>query len=254
MSIAEYNAAQLANLRASRRLQHLWDLVTLLDNLYIKSTNLVPPDSPSRYGRFLLLCHKHLVSAASLIFQGQSDDAAPITRRAIEIARVSLASKVDAKNVKKWLSYEKRQDRWKARQAGKKPPWLPPIQYDLPLDHPILSKLKTTEGVLSDGYVHFTPEYFANQNWSYDHAEDGSVSGIRLSCFVSGQANIEREVILLTGTHAKILKVFDECFDGAFSEDPIWKSTMEELQKKGWKVSQQIAKPKFRGIFQKPRT
>ena len=88
-------------------LPHFLILVPLIDQLYTHATEYIPKDTSPRYGRFLLLCHKSFLSAAILIGQAQPDDAAPITRRAIEIARVCLASKVNKENAEKWMSYEK---------------------------------------------------------------------------------------------------------------------------------------------------
>jgi hypothetical protein len=92
MSIADYITAQRSNLASIMRLPQ-FGLIDLVDKLYDRGIDLVKPDSPPRYGKFLLLAHQSFLSAATLIAQAQPFDAGPITRRAIEIARVCLASK-----------------------------------------------------------------------------------------------------------------------------------------------------------------
>lgn len=238
MSIADYIRAQRSNLRSFQKLPHFSTLVSVVDKLYTHAITLIPENTPPRYGRFLLLCHKSFLSAVTLIGQAQPDDAAPITRRVIEIAKVCLASKINKENAAKWMAYEKRQARWKARQAGTKPPYLPPIQLDLPVNHPILKDLEVQLGILSDAYVHFTPEYFASQNWRDEQETDPP--RVRLVYFISDQRTIERELILLTGIHAKILQLLDECLDGAFRANGDWQGLMATLYKEGKKLGEKF--------------
>ena len=75
-------------------------------------------------GRFLIICHQALYSAASCLVRGTALDAAASSRRALEAARTALAIKLDARNAERWLAYNERLDRWKSRQAGEKPPKL----------------------------------------------------------------------------------------------------------------------------------
>src|SRR5262245_26905164 len=126
MSVDSYINAQRANLESIRRLPQ-FGLIELMDILYDRSIDLLRPDLPPRYGRFLLLAHQSFLSAATLIIQAQPFDAGPITRRAIEIARVCLGSKYDPEIEKKWIAYEKRMQRWKARREGGKLERLPPF-------------------------------------------------------------------------------------------------------------------------------
>jgi hypothetical protein len=177
------------------------------------------------------MCHKSYLAAAVLIGQAQPDDAAPLTRRAIEIARVCLASKHNPDNYEKWLSYEKRHARWKKREADQKPPHLPPIQLDQPKDHPIMNALIRESGMLSDAYVHFTPEYYASLNWKDDRKRDPST--VRLSYFVSDQKALERESLLLAGIHAKIVRLIDECIDNRLSQRTEWQRSMATLYQEG---------------------
>lgn len=236
MSIKEYIHTQKSNLESIRKLPHFSILVSIVERLYSQAITLIPRDTPPRYGRFLLLCHKSFLSAASLIGQAQPDDAAPITRRAIEIARVCLASKVNGENASKWASYEKRLERWRKRQAGEKPSFLPPIKFDV--KHPILEDLEKHLGILSDAYVHFTPEYYISQNWQDERNSDPPM--VRLVYFISDQRTIERELILLTSVHAKILQIIDECLDGPFSSNRDWQYLLASLYKEGEKLSKKF--------------
>jgi hypothetical protein len=235
MSIEEYIEAQRANLKSISHLPEFSILVRLVDKIYRHSTEIIPQDSPPRFGRFLLLGHKFFLSSAMLIAQAQPDDAAPITRRAVEMARVCFASKFNEENLAKWQSYEKRQARWDARLEGDKPPNLPPIKYDLPVEHPILDELNRSLGILSDSYVHFTPEYFASLNWK-DKIES-KPQAVYLSYFIAEQRVIEREFILLTDSHTKIISLIDECLDFALSNKVSWKNLMITLHQEGKKLA-----------------
>jgi len=238
MSIEEYIEAQRANLKSITQLPEFFILVRLVDQIYKHSIEIIPPDSSPRFGRFLLLGHKFFLSSAMLIAQAQPDDAAPITRRAVEMARVCYASKFNEDNLAKWQSYEKRQARWDARLEGDKPPYLPPIKYDLPVEHPILNELNKELGILSDSYVHFTPEYFASLNWKDDLKSEPPT--VNLSYFISEQRVLEREFILLTGSHVKIIRLIDECLDHAFSSKESWKNLMAALYQEGKKLGDKL--------------
>ncbi len=238
MSLIDYIKAQRFNLKAIEKLPHYSTLVPLVDEIYTHSIKIIPLNTPPRYGRFLLLCHKSFLAAAILIGQAQPDDAAPITRRAIEVARVCLASKHNDENYEKWLSYEKRHERWKKREAGDKPPYLPPIQLDLPKDHTILNELMSEIGMLSDAYVHFTPEYYTSLNWKDDRKSEPPM--VKLSYFISDQRVLEREFILLTGIHAKIIRLIDECLDNFLGNESSWRKLMTTLYEQGKLLSKKL--------------
>jgi hypothetical protein len=229
--IGEYIQAQRANLESIQRLPHFAKLIPLVDQLYGLAFDLTPRDSPARYGRFLLLCHRSFLSAAILIGQGQPEDAAPITRRAIEITKVCLGSKTNDQNAEKWTAYEKREARWKARLAGEKPRFLPPIKLDLPIKHEILEQLETQIGILSDTYVHFTPEFYNSQNWKDQDDVDSGKFIVYLSYFTSNQQTLERELILFAEYHVKMLFIFDECLNGAFGIDGQWRQLVNDFSK-----------------------
>ena len=86
MSVEEYIEAQRHNIQEVARLPHFAQLIQQLDELYNHTISIFPSDAPGRYIRFLLLFHKSFLSAATLIGQCQPDDAATITRRAMELS------------------------------------------------------------------------------------------------------------------------------------------------------------------------
>jgi hypothetical protein len=120
MSIQEYIDAQRANISSISQLPHFSKLGDLTDRLYERAVTLVPKSSPPPFGQLLLICHRSFLSALTLIGQAQPDDAAPISRRAIEAARLALAVKTNPENAVKWTAYEQRMERWQARDRGEK--------------------------------------------------------------------------------------------------------------------------------------
>ena len=92
MSIKGYVATQLLNYDAIRQSPHFSRLIEAVDNLYRRSIGLVPQCCPRVcFGKMLLMCHKSLLSSATLIARGQPDDVAAISRRAIEIGHLAVA-------------------------------------------------------------------------------------------------------------------------------------------------------------------
>lgn len=225
MSIEDYIRAQRSNIESISKLPHFSVFGQLVDTLYNNAVSLVPKDSPPHFACLLLLCHKSFLSSITLIAQGQPEDAAAITRRAIEIAQVALAVKAKPVNAEKWVAFEKRMARWQARDRGEKPKNLY-ADLDLPSDHQILNELKKQLGILSDAHIHFTPEFYGSQHWVH------SPGRIKLRYFTSDQRVIERELITLTGIHASILRIFDECFDHAFFGNSDWVQTWTTLEEK----------------------
>jgi hypothetical protein len=234
MSLKEYIDAQGHNFKEVSRLPHFSHLIEQIDRVYNHTLDIFPNDVPARYIRFLLLFHKSFLSAVTLIGQCQPDDAAAITRRAIEVARICLASKHDENNYEKWLSYEKRYERWQKREKNEKPPPLPHIQLKLPDNHSILDDLMRQLGSYSDAFVHFTPEYYSSLKWKDDRESDPAK--IVLSYFISDQRVLERELLTLAGDHAKFLQIIDECIDGYLHKQPTWKSLMSSLYNTGSKL------------------
>jgi hypothetical protein len=234
MSFKEYIEAQRHNYQEVEKLPHFNILVGQIENIYNHTIKIFPSNVPVRFIRFLLLFHKSFISAATLIAQCQPDDAAPITRRAIEIARICLASKYDGDNYEKWLSYEKRYERWQKREQNEKPPYLPTIKLNLPDNHPIFEDLMLELGILSDAFVHFTPEYFSSLNWKDDTESEPPT--INLSYFISDQKILKRELLIFVGCHAKFLQIIDECIDRYLYKQQTWKSMMASLYNTGSKL------------------
>jgi hypothetical protein len=226
MSIEDYIANQRLNITSISQLPHFSILGGLTDKLYERAITVVPKSSPPPFGLLLLICHRAFLSALTLIGQAQPYDAGPISRNAIEAARLALAVKTNPKNAVDWMAYDRRMERWQARNKGEKPKVLSP-KLDLPPDHPILSELEKHLGILSDSSVHFTPEYFGSQHWIK------SEKMVELRYFTSDQRTIERELITLVGIHASILRIFDECLDGSFFSDTHWQQIWQRLEANG---------------------
>jgi len=224
MGIVDYFNHQKENLRRAIRFEPFAVLFPIVDDLYRTSVRLAPKDKSPVFGQFLLICHKSFLAAASLIGQAQPDDADPITRRAIEVIRLAAAVKEDPDEAKKWVAFEERIQRWKDRGEGKRPK---PFHASPAVKHPPVKELMQTWGILSDASVHFTPEYFGSLSWKKQE------TSIFLDYFIGDQRVIEREIILLVGTHATILRVLDWCLDGAFSRDGEWNRLMGQAFEKG---------------------
>lgn len=223
-SMTSYFAAQKHHLEQAVRFEPFAELFSSLHELYRVSLDCVPTDN--FFGQFVLMAHQGFLAAAGLIGQAQPDDAAPITRRTIEMVRVAAAIKEDRTNAEKWVAFETRHRRWLARQKGDKPPRLEIV---LKVEHPIVNQLMDQYGILSDAGVHFTPEYFATLDWRTE-------PGLRkLNYFTGNQQTIEREILLLTGTHLLILGVLNDSVEGAFSRDERWRALTVALREKGLK-------------------
>jgi hypothetical protein len=172
------------------------------------------------FGQILLICHKSFLAAATLIGQAQPDDAGPITRRAIEAVRLAAALKDDPTIAEKWVAHETRTERWQARREGTKPPRL---HVEIPVKHPLVKELMESWGMLSDSDVHFTPEYLISQQWKEE--EDS----LFLQYFSGDQDTIERAVIHLLGAHMMMLRVLDDCMEGAISRNAQWVQVSKEI-------------------------
>jgi hypothetical protein len=238
-NLDSYVQAQLQNWSQTRRLPHVAEVIIPLDELYQVSRNLIPPSSPPTYGRFLLLCHKAFLAAATTIGRCQPDDAAGVTRRAIEIATIAAAMKADPANVDKWLAFEERMARWAERDRGERPrPFHPDIRFP---SAPLVERLRAHLGMLSDASVHFTPEYLDSQRWWIEDKGAPTVT-LYLPYFTGDQRTIEREFLFLGTVHADVLDLFDECFDGVFHRDSEWLRRRGAIEKRGRELSELFRK------------
>lgn len=212
-------------------LPHFRELMPRVHAFYEASRALIPLDSERVHGRCLLLCHKCFLAAAAAIGRRHPDDAAATTRRAIETVTLALAYKLDRSNLEQWQQSEARLARWKERHEGRRPK---PIQvrYSAAVrDHELLRKLKTYEGILSDAFVHFTPESVVMQ--AFREATEGTTDTIELPYLEVDQKVIEQQLILLADIHYGIIHIFDECYDRRFSRNTAWQAASSGLARHG---------------------
>lgn len=219
----EYNLQEVRT-----RLPYFTELMPYVHHLYSRSIELIPRAAEAQtllFAESLLLCHKGFLCAAATIGRRHPEDAAPITRRAIEVASLAVAVKSDPANFEKWQAYEARIKRWAERRAGKKPrTFYPDIKYSA---YPRLNGLRGYMGILSDAFVHYTPEFTAGQDWKKVAHGDGGY--LELPYLTTDQAVIEQQLFLLGGIHIQILDLFAECFDYVFAKDSEWASIRADV-------------------------
>jgi len=230
-----YIQAQRENGEAGRKTPYFRELIGSVDAAYRAAFKLSPIEVSPMFGKLLLICHKSLLSAAALIAQCQPDDSVGITRRAVEVAKTALAIKLNPKNAEHWVSFQQRHERWLRRQEGEKPKFFT-VQFEGTQADPLVQALDTFLGIVSDAYVHFTPEYYSSLDWEvFRTSETGGE--IRLNYFHRNPREVERHYIALTAFHGKILQVFDSCFDGFLSREESTRKQMEAI----WIVSKKFS-------------
>jgi hypothetical protein len=214
MGLGDFMAAQDANAKALEEKPHFASLIPVVDRMYGCCVDVaVASERSPTLIKLLVLCHRELLVAASQIQRALPFDAAANTRRAIEISKVALAAKRDIANAERWLMEAKRQARWDARQEGRKPPPLPPVQFPGLENEPLLAKLQDFFGIASDLYIHFTPEFFGRGFFTEVPGEGGKVN--IESNYFEDERTVLQHALMLCGLHRQILRVFDACFDGA---------------------------------------
>jgi len=237
MSLDSYLDADQENLNQIRRkLPHFRELMPRVHKLYEVSRSLIPLDSKRVFGRCLLLCHKCFLSAGAAIGRRHPDDAAGTTRRAIETVTLALAYKLDPTNLEQWQQSEARLERWRQRHEGIKPKTIRVKYSEAVLRHEGLEKLKTYEGILSDSFVHFTPESVVMQ--AFRETDEGSKTTIELPFLETDQKIIEQQLLHLTDIHNRIINIFDECYDRRFSRDAAWQAASSDLAREGAAASE----------------
>lgn len=242
MAINQYFDGQKENLRRSLNWEPFAAIFPLVDKLYVDAIGLMPTDRSPVFGQFLLICHKSFLSAAALIGQAQPDDAGPITRRAIEVARFAAIIKTNPEKVEEWVAFSERARRWADRQEGKKPKSLRVNLGEVhPGVKPTIDDLMQMHGILSDADVHFTPEFFHQLEW------DKREESLYLNYFTRDQRVLEREIVLTSGTHLRILEVIDWCLDGAFKSNPDWLRLVGTLKEKGAPLTEKFEHPDAQG-------
>jgi hypothetical protein len=211
-----YFEALRDNLEHGLRSPQIAELVCSLHAVYKTFTDSPPPGHVV-FGRFLLVCHKSMLSAAALIAERQPEDCVGVTRRAVEAAEAALAFKLNDANAAQWPSYQERHERWLKRQAGEKPrPFH--VQYTDVVGEPLMDEIKRWLGILSDAYVHFTPEFYNSLDWD-EQMSPGGDGKIFLYFFHPSEKEIKRHFNALAAVHLTILKAFDRCFDMGISGD-----------------------------------
>jgi hypothetical protein len=235
-----YLKALSNNLEGGAASPHMTELIRSLDAAY-RAITQSPPRGPLVFGRFLLICHKSMLSAAVLISQRQPEDSVGVTRRAVEAARLALAIKLNDSNASEWLSYQERHDRWLKRQQGEKPkPFR--IEFAGVKGDALMDELDRWLGILSDAYVHFTPEFYDSLDWDERIRQPEGDGEIFLHYFHRDEREIERHFNTLAAVHGSILKVFDRCFDGGISGDPVKLAVVNQF----WSTAK-----RFNGDYQK---
>jgi hypothetical protein len=173
------------------------------------------------------------MSAATLILRALPDDAAAVTRRALEAARIAQAIKHDGTNLRRWIAFEKRMARWKRRNEGEIPKTLH-LGLIYPPGNRICEQLGRQEGILSDAAVHFTPEFFEQQAW---HTADTPNPTVHLNYFIDDPRLIEQGLLSLAAHHFLCLQAFDECYAGAFSRDASWIGAVQVIREAGRRLA-----------------
>jgi hypothetical protein len=235
MSLSDFMAAQSKNAAALATTPHFASLVPLVDRMYDAAAQLAAPEHSPTLVKLLMVCHREFLVAAGQIIRGLPFDSHANTRRAVEVAKVALAIKRNRANVQEWLKEDLRQRRWSAREEGKKPERLPSVRFPELDNDPLMQDLQQYFGIASDTFVHFTPEFFALQEFSETPDGDGNVS-IGLN-YITSNREILLHAAMLCGLHVRILRVFDAVFDGVLSGDAGWKllrATLDQLATDLW--------------------
>jgi len=145
----EFLSARRRNLEAGCQHPIFTDLIGSLDRAYRAVIDNHDPSAPQIFGRIVLICHRSLLSAASLVAQLQPDDSVGVTRRAVEAAKVALAIKLDDDNARQWVSFQERHDRWIKRQLNEKPKSFH-VKFKGLTKEPLVNELDRYLGILSD--------------------------------------------------------------------------------------------------------
>jgi hypothetical protein len=205
------------------------ELMPYVHALYDRSLDLILGNVDTIFfAENLLMCHKAFLCAAATIGRRHPDDAAPITRRAIEAASLAVAVKADPDNFGRWQAYEERLKRWAERDAGRKPrTFYPDIKYP---NNPRLESLRRHLGTLSDAFVHYTPEFAAGHDWR--KVKRGDAGYLELAYMTVDQRMIEQQLLLLGGIHVTIVDLFVECFDYLPAKDREWAAIRSDVERR----------------------
>lgn len=238
MSLAGYVDTQRLNFEAIKDSPHYSRLIETVDRLYRTTLELGPTQCPRLcFGKMLLMCHKSLLSSATLIAHGQPDDAALVSRRAIEIGHLAIAVHLDSQNYVRWLDEQRRIARWEERREGQRPKSEPGHKWGKDvLSHPLLTELRTFLGILSDSDAHFTPEFEGNLQWS-ESVTPGEDVTLILNYFDTTKRVIHCAFLNLAAIHLKLPDVFDACFKDGLGSDGGWRL----IRTTAWAIGGELA-------------
>jgi hypothetical protein len=237
MSIEDFARAHTENLYAGMDSPYFKGLMSALDAVYRSAIRAMPPDGvPTVYGKFLLICDKAFRSAAVLVAASHPDDSVAITRRAVEAAKTALAIKLNDNNVANWLSSTERLERWAARQSNERPKFFK-IELENVKGDALIDELDKILGVLSDAYVHFTPEFYSSLAWETRADSSGQGGKIVLNYFHTSFREVERHYLMLGAAHILILRAFDRCVDDRLVADQTHRASRQAFHEIGKQLS-----------------
>jgi hypothetical protein len=220
----EYLAAQFNRTTLFLRNQLFADLIGTIDAAYAIPRKQNQNVTSGR-ARMYLTCHQAMFSAAACIARGVPLDAAAASRRALEAARTALAIKLDPKNGERWTAYEDRMARWSARDDDQKPPQLKKIKYDVLENDAMAAELLRFIGSLSDGAVHFTPEFFSRLDFQSPNDRKHMFS----EYLETDEQEIAHHLKVLAAVHVLILKTLDRCCDHGFTANSAFPVAVDNI-------------------------
>jgi hypothetical protein len=218
MSLDLYIRAQRLNAERFRRTPHYAEMIVSLDAVYTRCLHIRPRSPEPIFEKSLLLCHRAFLSAASLTLQGQAEDAAAVARRGVELATFCLAYKGDQSRAAEWLAEKQRKARWGSRCREPRVSYGSGVQCRA-ADPTIAAELENWTSVFSDAYMYFVPELSADRQGRVSVKREERTAQTLLSYFVEDESLIYSVFFAIADSNASILRAFDCCYDGAFTDD-----------------------------------
>lgn len=217
MSLDLYIRAQRLNAERFRRTPHYAEMIVSLDAVYTRCLHIRPRSPEPIFEKSLLLCHRAFLSAASLILQGQAEDAAAVARRGAELATFCLSYKRDQSPAAEWLAEKQRKARWGSRRE-------PRVSCGRGVqcraaDPTIAAELENWTSVFSDAYTYFVPEVSDNRQGRVSVKREERTGSTLLSYFVEDESLICSMFFAIADSNGSILRAIDRCYDGAFTDD-----------------------------------
>lgn len=113
---------------------------------------------------------------------------------------------------------------------------------------PLIDELDKFLGILSDAYVHFTPEFYSSLAWETRINADGQGGRIFLNYFHTNDREVERHYTMLAAVHGLILQAFDRCLDSRLTADEAFKSNLARF----WAIGKELNAEYQRKYLQPP--